>query len=305
LALPYRWQWRIERWRQGLRRFFGGGEKPAARPRLCPACGTLVGTTAKRCHECGTSLTFSLTAAGRSIGKLFGGEAPVTRVLLAINIAMFGITWLLTVRAGGSGIGVLGGMNGDMLNRLGANVPGDVLYGEQWRLVTAMFLHGGLFHIAMNMMVLLNIGPNVEQVYGSPRFLFLYVLTGVLSFVVSSFVGHISVGASGALMGLIGLMIAITTRRGGATMNMLRGRLLLWVGLMFVLGFVFPGVDNAAHLGGLVAGFLLGRIFADREPVRGGEMKRAYALGWLAGLALAASFALMVLHYFQFASAIG
>jgi len=299
LALPYRWQWRIERWKQGLRRFFGG-EKPAARPRLCPACGTLVGTKAKRCHECGTSLTFSLAAAGKSVGKLFGGEASVTRALLVANVLMFGVSLLLT-----GGLNLFGGIRPEVLDRLGANVPGDVLGGEQWRLVTAMFLHGGLFHIAMNMIVLLQIGPDVEQVYGPPRFLFLYVLTGVLSFVVSSLAGHFSVGASGALMGLIGLMIAISTRRGGAAMNMLRGQLLLWVGLIFAFGFFFRGVDNAAHLGGLTAGFLLGRVFADREPVPGGEMKRAYALGWLAGLALAASFTLMVLHFFHSAPVAG
>jgi rhomboid protease GluP len=298
LSLSYRWRWRIEQWKTALRGFFGGGEKPAARPRLCPACGTLVGTTATRCHECGTSMTFSLTAAGKSVGALLGGEAPVTRVFLAINILMFAVSLLATARMAG-GLNLFGGISNLVLFRMGANLPGDLFNGEWWRLVTAMFLHGGLIHIGLNMMVLLDIGPNVEQVYGSPRYLFLYVVTGVAGFAVSSLLGHFSVGASGALMGLIGLMIAITTRRGGAAMRMLRGRLLMWVASVFVIGFMLPAVDNAAHLGGLLAGFLLGRLFADREPVPGRELKRAYALGWLAGLVVAASFVMMVLRFLR------
>jgi len=299
LSLPYRWQRRIERWKTALRGFFGSGEKPAARPQLCPACGTLVGSTATRCHECGTSLTFSLTAAGKSVGELLGGEAPVTRVFLVINILMFAVSLLATARIAG-GLNLFGGISGPVLFGMGANVPGELFSGEWWRLVTAMFLHGGLIHIGFNMIVLLDIGPNVEQVYGSPRYLFLYVATGMVASAASSLVWHFSVGASGALMGLIGLMIAITTRRGGAAMKMLRGRLLMWAGSIIVIGFLgFLAVDNAAHIGGLVAGFLLGRVFADREPVPGSELKRAYALGWLAGLVVAASFVLMVLRFLR------
>lgn len=298
MPLPYRWHYRLERWKNALRGFFGGGEKREARPRLCPACGTLVGTTARRCHECGTSLTFSLTAAGKSLGELLGGEAPVTRVFLVINVLMFGVSLLATARAAGT-LNLFGGISGQVLFRLGANLPGDIFSGEAWRLVTAMFLHGGLIHIGFNMMVLLDFGPNLEQVYGSPRYLFLYVTTGVASFVVSSLMGHFSVGASGALMGLAGLMIAITTQRGGAAMRMLRGRLLMWVGSIFVIGFMLPGVDNAAHLGGLAAGFGLGKLFADREPALGNEQRRAYALGWLAGMVVAASFVMMLVKYFQ------
>jgi hypothetical protein len=66
-----------------------------------------------------------------------------------------------------------------------------------------------------------------------------------------------------------------------------------------VIGFVFRGIDNAGHLGGLAAGFLLGRLMADREPATLAERKRAYALGWLAGLVVVASFVFMLRHYFS------
>ena len=73
-----------------------------------------------------------------------------------------------------------------LLYRLGASNGGAVLYGHQWyRLVTAMFLHGGLIHIGFNMMVLLDIGPIVEELYGSARYLFLYIVMGVVGFLLS------------------------------------------------------------------------------------------------------------------------
>jgi rhomboid protease GluP len=162
-----------------------------------------------------------------------------------------------------------------------------------------MFLHGGLIHIGFNMMVFLDIGPIVEEVYGSARYLFLYVVMGAASFVVSSLAGHFSLGASGAILGLVGLMIAITTRRGGAYMRELRSRLISWVVTIFVMGLLFTGMrtDNWAHAGGLAAGFVLGKVFIDRQPLNGAEKTRSYALGWLAGAVILASIVFMVLHY--------
>src|SRR5258708_597865 len=78
LALPYRWQWRVEKWKNVMRGFFGGGEQQP-RPKICPACGALVGINTTRCHECGASLRFSLAALSKKLSGLFGEhEAPVT-----------------------------------------------------------------------------------------------------------------------------------------------------------------------------------------------------------------------------------
>jgi rhomboid protease GluP len=92
-------------------------------------------------------------------------------------------------------------------------------------------------------------------------------------------------------------MIAITTRRGGSSMQALRSRLISWVVSIFVFGFLMSGIDNWAHFGGLAAGFGLGKIFADREPMNPSELKRAQALGWSAALIILASFAFMILHF--------
>jgi len=298
LALPYQWQWRIEKWKNAARAFFGGGNQQP-RPKICPACGSLVGINATRCHQCGTSLTFSLAAISKGLSEFFGGHAPVTTVVLIVNLIMFAVSWMATAAAGGGGgLSILWGMGGESLYRLGESSPYAIFIMHEWyRLVTAMFLHGGLIHIGFNLMVLMDIGPVVEEVYGSGRFLFLYVATGVVGFAFSAFSGHNSVGASAPILGLIGLMIAITTKRSGAHMQQLRSRLISWVVSIFVLGFIVRGVDNWAHGGGLAAGFVLGKLFADREPMNATERRSANLLGFLAAAILLGSFALMVLHY--------
>lgn len=297
MPLPYQWQWRIEKWKNAVRAFFGGNQQP--RPKLCPSCGSLVGINATRCHQCGTNLTFSLAAVSKGLSGFFGGRAPVTTALLIANILMFGVSWMATAAAGqGGGLSILWGLGGEPLYRLGESFPYSIFILHQWyRLVTAMFLHGGLIHIGFNMMVLMDIGPVVEEVYGSARFLFLYAVTGIAGFLVSALSGHNSVGASAPILGLIGLLIAITTKRSGAHMQQLRSRLISWVVSIFVFGFLMRGVDNWAHGGGLAAGFALGKMFADREPVNASERNTANMLGWLAAAVLIASFALMIMHY--------
>jgi rhomboid protease GluP len=299
LALPYRWQWRIEKWKNALRGFFGVTEEQP-RPKICPACGALVGISATRCHECGANLRFSLAAFSKKLSGIFGEyDAPVTTVLLVSNILMFGVSWLAIAAAGkGGGLSILWGVGGETQYRLGSSFPYSIfILHEWWRLVTAMFLHGGLIHIGFNMMALMQLGPAMEELYGSARYLFFYVVTGAFGFLVSAGIGNHSLGASGAILGLVGLMLAVTTKRGGAYMHELRSRLIRSVVILFVLGFMGMGMDNYAHGAGLAAGFGLGKLFADRQPMNSRERQIAYALGWLAGIVVIASFVLMFLHY--------
>ena len=299
MALPYRWQWRVEKWKNAMRGFFGGGDQQP-RPKLCPACGALVGINATRCHECGASLRFSLAAMSKKFSGLFGEqETPVTSALLVANILMFGVSWVLTAQAGeAGGMRTLWGMSAAASFQLGASHPYPFFVEHQWwRLVTAMFLHGGLIHIGLNMMSLMQLGPALEELYGSARYLFLYVATGAFGFLVSVWFGHFSLGASTALLGLVGVMLAVTTKRGGSYMRELRSRLISSVVILFILGFSGLGIDNYGHFGGLVAGFGLGKLFADRQPMNSSERRTAYGLGWLAGIVVVASFVFMILHF--------
>jgi rhomboid protease GluP len=299
LTLPYRWQWRLERWKNSLRGFFGGGEKQQPRPKLCPACGALVGIHATRCHECGTSLRFSLAAASKSLAGTFGEHAPVTTALLVANLAMFGVTYLAMIARGeAGGLSIVWGMNSEVLVRLGASFPYFIfIKHEWWRLITAMFLHGGLIHIGFNLMVLWDFGPPLEELYGSGKYLFFYVVTGGIGFLFSASIGHFSIGASGAILGLIGLLLAVTTKRGGSYMKQLRSHLITSIIILFAFGFMMRVVDNAAHLGGLASGFVLGKIFADRAPATPGERQVAQILGFLAAIAIVVSFVFMFMHY--------
>jgi len=298
LALPYRWQTRLERWKNSLRGIFGGDQAP--RPKLCPACGSLVGISATRCHECGTSLTFSLAAITKKLPVVSNLESPVSTVLLGLNFFLFAILLMFTIQAGeAGGFNILWRMDPLASVKLGAVYPYPIfVHHEWWRLITAMFLHGGLIHIGFNMMTLMQFGPAVEELYGSPRFLFLYTLTGAVGFLFSALRFHFSLGASGALLGIIGAVLAVTTKRGGAYMKDLRTRLISSLVFLFALGiFGGIGIDNWAHGGGLASGFLLGKLFADRAPMNNSEKRRAQILGWFAGLAILASFVLMLLHF--------
>ena len=188
----------------------------------------------------------------------------------------------------------IGGIRGDILLRLGESLPLGYNLIQPWRFVMAVFLHASLLHIVFNMWVLIDVGPSIEELYGSARYLFIYVATGIGGYIVSSSIGgRPSVGASGALLGLIGVLLATTIGRRGAGSQMLRSQLIRWLIYIAIWGLLFPGIDNYAHAGGFVTGFLLGKIMEDRPPATPEARKWARALGWLTALVVVASFVMM------------
>jgi rhomboid protease GluP len=301
LNLSPRMRWKLDRAREKMRGIFGGSSEPP-RPKLCPACGTLVGATATRCHQCGASMTFSMAAASKSLGRLLPATSPATYGVLSLSCLLYGVSLLWTMRISGfqspegggiSALFSLGGIAGPVLARMGASLPLGYNLAQPWRFVTAVFLHGSILHIAFNLWVLMDIGPQIEELYGSARFLFIYVITGIGGYLLSSLMGNFSVGGSGALLGLIGVMLAMTMGQRSAGMQMLRSQLVRWLIYIAIWGLLFRGIDNYAHLGGLATGFILGKIMMDRPPAGPEERKQAYALGWAAGLAVVASFAMV------------
>ncbi len=246
----------------------------------------------------------SLAAASRSLGGLMPAQSPVTYGVLGLSCLFFVISLLATIRLTGftssgsggfSGLFNFGAISGGVLERFGASLPLPYNLAQPWRFVMAIFLHGSILHIFFNMWVLMDIGPQIEELYGSARYLFIYVVTGIGGYVVSSATGHMSVGGSGALLGLIGILLAVTTSRKTAGMQMIRNQMIRWLIYIAVWGLLFPGIDNYAHAGGLISGFLLGKIMADRMPASPEEQKRAYALGWIAALVVVVSIGLMIL----------
>jgi rhomboid protease GluP len=303
LALSPRLRWKLDQIRKKTRGAFIG-EKEPPRPKLCPSCGTLVGASATHCHQCGANVNFSLAAASKSLARLMPGTSPVTYAILAITCVLYVVCLLATIRegglamAGGGGLGIfgLGGIRGDILLRLGESLPLGYNLVQPWRFVMAVFLHASLLHIVFNMWVLMDVGPSIEELYGSARYLFIYVVTGVGGYLVSSGIGgRPSVGASGALLGLIGVLLATTIGRRGSGSQMLRSQLIRWLIYIAVWGLLFPGIDNYAHAGGFVTGFILGKLMEDRPPATPEARKWAQALGWLTALVVIASFLMMAL----------
>jgi rhomboid protease GluP len=305
VPLPARWRYNLKRWRNDIAAKFRS-EPNQPRPRLCPACGTLVGPGATRCHQCGTNLSYSFAAAGRSVSRFLPQTSPVTYGVLTVCCLMYGVSLLATMHLSGfsaptGGLGALfnlGSINSSILLRMGESLPLGYEIQQPWRLVTAIFLHAGLLHIGFNLWILLDLAPMIEEMYGSARFFFIFIVTGVGGYLASSASGHVSVGASGALLGMVGILLAITRGRSSIGARMLRSQLLYWLAYIAILGILMPGVDNMAHIGGFATGFLLGKIMPDHAPSDLGERRVATFLGWTTGLAVAASFAFMLINYF-------
>jgi membrane associated rhomboid family serine protease len=139
--------------------------------------------------------------------------------------------------------------------------PSAIDAGEWWRLLTPILVHGGVLHLFLNMYILFIYGPNVEEAFGTMRFILFFLLTGVMGSAFSYALppDNASVGASGAIFGIVGVLVAYLYRRRRRQViaQYLRG-MGFFVVANLVLGFVLPGIDNFAHIGGLVGGLLLG-----------------------------------------------
>ena len=132
--------------------------------------------------------------------------------------------------------------------------------GEWYRLLTHMFLHGDIWHLGNNMLTLFCLGNALEHYVGKISFMVLYFFSGILAAlgsVVYNTDSPVSIGASGAVFGVVGAMLWLVIRNRGRLEGFTGKRMLLFVALSVYAGFVDQGVDNAAHVVGLIAGFLL------------------------------------------------
>jgi rhomboid protease GluP len=209
----------------------------------------------------------------------------LTQVLFGANIAVF----LATALASGSPLNI----SGEVSVHYGANFGPYTLSGQWWRLLTYMFLHGGAMHIFFNMWCLWDLGRLCESLYGRWTFAAIYLITGVSGGLASVAwnPGVLSVGASGAIFGLAGALIASFylgefSLPRVAISGTLRSLVIFAV---FNLGFgqLFGGIDNACHIGGLVSGLILGALIARLSP-QPVALRRATVVGVVALAVLAA-----------------
>jgi rhomboid protease GluP len=135
------------------------------------------------------------------------------------------------------------------------------LFHRWWTLGSASFLHGGILHIAFNMMALRQLGPFVIFEYGLNRFIIIYILSGVAGFALSYAAGvPFTIGASASICGLIGAILYYGKSRGGIYGQAIYKQAMGWIFGLVIFGLLFPGINNWGHGGGIAAGVLLGLL---------------------------------------------
>jgi rhomboid protease GluP len=269
---------------------------------MCPQCRALNPRGTKICPHCGAKMGPQRARGGTGTSGRIMGVIPMptsaTSVLAAAIVLMFVVEWLLTQRAGGAGRsgGLFGGIQSMAMLRLGAKFGPFIYAGQWWRLVTAIFLHAGILHIGLNLWVLFDISPEVEAMFGTSKFVVFFLVTGVFGYVVSLWWMPmvLSLGASGAIMGLIGVLIGATFHHGRMGKDY-RSMLWRWVIYIAIFGLFF-NVDNAAHFGGLAAGILLGYLIPEGAPATRPAENLWNGLAVLSVIIIAGSFALMALQ---------
>jgi rhomboid protease GluP len=228
---------------------------------LCPNCRKLISMDEPACPYCGLIRPGLHNTAG-IIRKIFLGSDPV-RTIIYVNIAFYVLSLIL------GGISTEGSFNflspsSQSLFLLGASGTIPVIGAHRyWTLISASFLHGGILHIAFNMMALYQLGPFVLREFGFHRFINLYIITGICGFAVSVLFGvPFTIGASASICGLIGAIIYFGKSRGDHYGEIIYKEAMGWVVGLIVFGLIFSGINNWAHGGGILSGiglaFLMG-----------------------------------------------
>src|SRR5215831_10526659 len=233
---------------------------------LCYACGKINRVDAAVCFYCGRRNP-GLWGFGALIGRL-GLEFDFARVVIAVCVVLYVVSLLLDLPSATRMRGVFNFLSPSTaaLNALGMTGAYAWAHGRWWTLISAIYLHGGLLHLVFNLFWVRQLAPEVEELFGRSRLTVIFTAGGVMGFVVSDLMGvPFSVGASGAIFGLLGALVSYGRTRGGAFGMAIMRQYGHWALILFILGFLMPGVNNLAHAGGFVGGFLAGSLLGSRE----------------------------------------
>lgn len=256
---------------------------------VCPSCGRLVGVRDEACFHCGARNP-ALFGFGPVLRRL-GGELAFPNLLLGGCALFYLVALLLSPGAlSAGGLTRLLAPGWPALFLLGGSGAEPVFgFGRWWTVLSAGWLHGGLLHIAFNMMWVRDMAPAVARLYGAGRFLIIYVLAGAGGFALTSLValfapglplilhgGVRTIGASASLFGLFGALVCYGQRTGQSGLQRM---VWTWIAIGVVFGVVFPGIDNWAHGGGFATGWLVARAL---DPLR--DEKPIHVAVGLAGL---------------------
>lgn len=266
---------------------------------VCVSCGYLVGVKDDRCYHCGRRNPglFGFAPALRSLGHDLGFVPFVT--------GLCAVMFVVSILIGGFSVqgGVFGFMSpgGNGLFSLGASGSVPVFdYGRWWTVLSASWLHGSLLHIFFNLMFIRQLAPGIGELYGPGRMVIIYVLAGVVGFVASSLAGQfltnlppplgaggMTVGASASGFGLLGALLYYGNRSGSRHIH---AQAVSWATAAFVMGLFIRGIDNYAHAGGFLGGYLIGQALDPLKPEQINHIAIAVVLLALSVLSMLASY---------------
>jgi rhomboid protease GluP len=246
------------------------------------------------CFYCGARRP-GLWGFGRTFARLFG-RLDFARAVTIACVGVYVVSLLLDPRAAltaprspfdllAPGFGAL-----VKLGMTGAQPWGA---GWWWTLLTAIYLHGNLLHLVFNLLWVRQLAPAVEQLFGPARLVIVFTAAGAAGFVLSNAVGiPWTVGASGAVFGLLGAMVAYGRSRGGTFGLAVLRQYGQWAVLMFIFGFFMAGVNNWGHAGGFVGGYLAALALGPAEGRSERGLDRVAALAAVALTVLAFALAI-------------
>jgi membrane associated rhomboid family serine protease len=263
------------------------------RPRMCRACGNLIGANDDECGYCGKKdrVTAGLLADPM---RLFGSLGPM-KAMVVVDVVVFAAMVVIARLSPKIGepvrdfLGVPGLFDWRTFVRCGLLDPRLVQAGQYWRLVMPIFLHFGLVHLAMNSLATIQLGPTMADLFGPRKSFVIYVLAGIGGNLVSLAFGVGGAGASGAVFGILGSFLAYAVRSKSRIGDSLKS----YVGqsLLYAIPMAFMGVNNYAHAGGFVTGFLVAATLGPGEAVRTTEERIAIGGSWVCLAIVAVSFA--------------
>jgi rhomboid protease GluP len=253
---------------------------------LCPDCGRLIDARENKCPYCGAWRP-GLFGLGPTLQRILGDRLDLVTVIPVACVILYVLGIALNPReavSGGRGIFGLFSPGSEVLYVMGATgaFPA-VSQGRWWTILTAMYLHGGFLHILFNILWIRSLGPHVAEAFGPARFFVIFTLSGAGGFVASNALGvAFTIGASGAVFGLLGALIAYGRSAGGSLGRYMSQQLWTWAIALFAFGFFMRGVNNYAHLGGFVVGWISARLMLARGTAGESRGVVLLALGLLA-----------------------
>lgn len=242
---------------------------------VCVSCGYLVGVNDERCYNCGRRNP-GLWGYATAVRRL-GNDMGFVPLVIGICAVMYVLTLALSPGAfQATGIWNLLSPNGYVLAQFGASGVWPVfLQHRWWTVLSAVWLHGSLLHIVLNMWFVRSVAPTVGELYGAGRMVIIYTVAGIIGFVLSSVASAmglpmagqagLTVGASGSIFGLLAALLYYGRRTGSSQM---RAQVMQIVIINLVFGLASRGIDNYAHLGGLAGGWLMSMALDPLKPER-------------------------------------